>query len=145
MPRTPLVLLLPLALPLIVSCQGKPPDPAAALQGTWRPTSIVEAGKPVTGEDLTAARMIIAGNTIKFHGPGGKDHEAPFILDPATDPPSITIQESADPTVGIYKLEGDKLTLCVVRHWVPGAVRPKEFAAPPGSFAVLMVFERVKE
>ena len=43
--------------------------------------------------------------------------------------------------LGIYRLESDKLTLCMAD---PGQPRPREFKAEKGSRQTLMIFRRLR-
>jgi hypothetical protein len=43
--------------------------------------------------------------------------------------------------LGIYKFEGDKLTLFIAN---PGQERPTEFKGKPGARTVMLVMERAK-
>ena len=57
-----------------------------------------------------------------------------------TEPPT----DSKDSRlIGIFKIEGDTLTLCVVDR--KKADRPTKFESPKGSMAMLMTFKRVKK
>ena len=48
---------------------------------------------------------------------------------------------SQDKVKAIYKLEGDKLTICFA---LDGKDRPKEFATKDGSFTILMTWQKDK-
>ena len=122
-------------------------------------------------EDTNAADLTaIAGQwqlmSIEFAGelrdvPGGdeavvvfKDDKAfvkeveqfSFKLDSTTDPKIIDFTRTADPDKGqilegIYKLDGDTLTVCL---WsgMGTKSRPSEFATKPGTVHVLVVMKR---
>ena len=67
-----------------------------------------------------------------------------FKMDTKASPATIDSNVSApggEVVFGIYKIEGDKLTICKAR---PNQERPTEFAAPTGSTNYLMIFRRVK-
>jgi uncharacterized protein (TIGR03067 family) len=76
-------------------------------------------------------------------GGGPKGETATFALDATQSPKAITFTpEKGDETApGIYEIKGDTLRLCFTN----GPSRPKEFAAPKGSDARLMVLQRVQK
>jgi hypothetical protein len=115
------------------------PD-AKALQGTWQVVSQQRAGRPT--ERPKNMRWVIEGNTIsmvmegksvkaaaegKKAGPDGKSVDgspklaaalkgAPLIsgrLDGAASPPRVDLNVLKRAVYGIYRLEGDELTLCL--------------------------------
>ena len=94
------------------------------LQGTWVSTA----------DNAQESRWVFEGKKVNTTA-GGRDYVCEVTLDPkATPHPTIDflVTEGADDSAGktsrgIYKLEGDKLTICVT---VPGeGSRPAEFKA----------------
>jgi uncharacterized protein (TIGR03067 family) len=68
-------------------------------------------------------------------------------LDPGKSPKAMDItftegESKGKVSLGIYKIEDDRLTIC---RAAPGTDRPSEFASKPGSGHTLMVYERVKK
>jgi uncharacterized protein (TIGR03067 family) len=68
-------------------------------------------------------------------------------LDPGAGPPAVDFARRpyglAGTSPGIYRLEGDTLTLC----WAGGRKpeRPAEFASRPGTETTLLVLRRVQQ
>jgi uncharacterized protein (TIGR03067 family) len=82
----------------------------------------------------------------------GKDSRRPalkFTLNPEKKPKGIDIEMGVPvgTSEGIYKLDGDELTICVASGGKNGkpAPRPTEFAAKKGEHHALFVLKRVKE
>lgn len=117
------------------------------LQGDWKVTSLVEAGKKAEPKTFAAWNLTVAGD--KMTARDGKEvmDEYTFRLDAAASPRAIdlTVQtgEAKGKTLqGIYQLEGDTLTVCVSE---PGKKdRPKEFRSAEGSSHTLLVFQRTR-
>ena len=66
------------------------------------------------------------------------------MLDPGQDPKAIDVIADGGPSrgkrvLGIYKIDSNKLTLCMAD---PDQPRPRQFKAEKGSGHTLMVFTR---
>jgi uncharacterized protein (TIGR03067 family) len=123
------------------------PKPAAGkgpLDGKWKVVALVSEGEVAPAEEIEDTRLIFLGrryfiecSTVCYVG---KLH-----LDPSRSPPVIDLAFIADRkprTHGIYRLEGDRLTIC----WAEGdAPRPTSFASPRGTGLRMLTLERVKK
>jgi uncharacterized protein (TIGR03067 family) len=118
-------------------------DDNASLQGTWLMVLYEEEGIKMTV--FKNAKMVIAGDVITF-GAGGSGPSR-FKLDPTKTPKEFTLftdkGKDKGEYPGIYRLDGDKLTLC----WVTGgkAKRPTDFGVPKASGRRLYRYVRDKE
>jgi uncharacterized protein (TIGR03067 family) len=118
-----------------------------ALQGNWKVTSVENNGKKAEAKVIANMRLVVAGD--KMTALDGKDvmDEYTFRLDPTTRPRAIDLKvqtgdEKGKTVRGIYRVEGDALTVCVAEP--DKKDRPKEFLAPEGSSFMLLVFQRAK-
>ena len=118
---------------------------AANIEGTWVVESATAEGKPeedVQGDKLTFEKGML---TIKSKKENKKEEKGTYKLDPSTTPRSIDFQEQGKDKVmkGIYKLDGDKLTICVSPE--AETKRPTEFSAKAGSAQMLLELKREKK
>lgn len=118
------------------------------LQGAWKLVSRERDGKADSAEAIKDVRMTHQGNTFTFSAAASSSGamHGTFKLDAAKNPKTIDRVPTDGPQkgktlMGIYKLEGDTLTMCVS---VAGKDRPTEFATKPTSGLVLVVFKREK-
>jgi uncharacterized protein (TIGR03067 family) len=118
-----------------------------SLQGTWQLVSAESDGEKAPDERVKQIQVTITGNrhTVRF-GDRVIAHDVSFEIDPTKTPKQVTdtINEGPDAgkqILGIYELEGDKLTSCVAKV---GQDRPTEFSAKSGSGHTLRVFKRVQ-
>ena len=110
------------------------------LQGKWRITEAVLHGRPLPLDRAVA----ILGDTVEFKGDKVTLRtESTFTLDPSKSPKWIDMPKAdGKGFVGVYALDGDKLTLhCAV----PGTTaRPTELEFKKGVNTTRLVLERVK-
>jgi uncharacterized protein (TIGR03067 family) len=125
-------------------------DPNAAeiakLQGKWICESVTTGGEK---RDLET-ELEFTGAKYVQRMRGQRVEEATVTLDAKKKPPTmdvkITYGQDKDKTqFAIYRLEGDKLTLCCTPAGAEEKDRPKEFKAEAGSEAILFVFKKEKK
>lgn len=108
------------------------------LTGTWDILSIVDEGETLSADLIRAkfaddGRVHIGERTLAFYSP--KDEEkrvSSFQIDPSQSPSHINLTTHFDESLkGIYRFDGDRLEICVAKHF--DGERPTEFQAPAGS------------
>jgi len=135
-----------LGIASVVLAADKKGDSADAdvkeLQGTWQATKW-DSGKSAPAKEIKDFTLVFKGDTVKIR----KKEAVRFKLDPTKKPKWIDIEDGPVPTEGIYKLEDEVLTICVVAGAKSDkpATRPTEFEAKKGDIYVLLVLKRVKE
>jgi uncharacterized protein (TIGR03067 family) len=73
-----------------------------------------------------------------------KPEAVPYKLDAKKSPAEIDITpQKEEKVLGIYKIEGDTLTICFAGG--PDAKRPSKFESPEGERIILMTFKRAKK
>jgi len=137
-----------LILALVVAAPAKKDSDAkeASIVGEWAGEKAVAGGqeKPVPEGGITFTFAADGKLTVK-EGPREKPDTGSYKLDPKKDPSEIDIippLEKKDPPIaGIYKLDGDTLTLCFSKG---KGGRPTKFESPEGSDTIVMTLKRVK-
>lgn len=120
-----------------------------ALQGKWKAVGVEAGGKALPKESVPDFTFVVgADGKSTGQSPQG-DYQATITVDPKKNPKTIdnlhdSGAQKGKKQYGIYKLEGEKWTVCMTR---PGAMegdRPKDFATKDTA-NVVFVFERLKE
>jgi uncharacterized protein (TIGR03067 family) len=119
-------------------------DELARHQGTWVATSFVWDGHESPPEVVASIRRIVEGRHVVWKRDGKSFAGTTLELDPTKEPHAIDVIPDGGPSMGkrvlgIYKLEGDHLTICMAP---PDRERPSEFRAGKGSGLTLMSFTR---
>jgi uncharacterized protein (TIGR03067 family) len=138
-------------LALAVGAPGpKDLPPAPAVVGEWvaERRTFAGNGRPVSGEPLRY--VFAADGTWAVHRGERKEpgDGRRYTTDPKKDPAEIDLtyldSTAPDPRVlrGIYKIEGDTLTLCYGRR---NGERPKSFESTADIPTTLWLFKRVKK
>jgi uncharacterized protein (TIGR03067 family) len=116
------------------------------LQGHWVMTSLEINGERIAAERFQNSRLEIKGDHYTINT-GKGTHEAIITIDPTKNPKTIDMKladgdNKGETAEGIYKLEGDTLTIC--RPRLPPRPRPTEFSTKPGTDCFLVVWKREK-
>ena len=109
------------------------------LQGEWQVVGIERPGSPGNPDELVRVRIVFDGNCVTNMDGEQKVWEGEFRLEPTQEPKAIDFTGTADPNkgekaFGIYRVEGDALTICV------GKERPTEFS---GKETILIGLSRI--
>jgi uncharacterized protein (TIGR03067 family) len=113
-------------------------------QGTWAVTSSIYDGQPASEQIIRSIKRIVHDNHVVWERDGKRFAGTTIELDPAAEPKTIDVipdggRNRGERVLGIYKLDGDRLTICMA---APGRPRPKEFQAGKGSGCTLRTFQR---
>src|SRR5262249_37197920 len=124
------------------------------IQGTWKAIRVEEKGVAIPDDVLKRSTLTasVTGNDISLkEEPNSSTARLPlkgrFHLDPTKQPKAIDffyLGEDAKPMLGIYRLEGDTLTLCWNNEPTQSADRPTEFSTK-GKTWTLAVWQRVQK
>jgi uncharacterized protein (TIGR03067 family) len=105
--------------------------------------SFEEGGQKATDEAIKEAMVTFAAGGKMTIKQGAKKQEFTYQLGPAKEPKEFNgTNEKGRTALGIYKLDGDTLTVCFARG---GGPRPSEFASKVGTTVVLEVLKRAKK
>jgi uncharacterized protein (TIGR03067 family) len=115
------------------------------LQGEWTGVSLEENGKKIPDGHVKKFKLTIKGEKWMVQFGDKQVGDATFKIDPAKDPKRIdmTFKVEGDDldSHGIYKVDGDTLTLCRAHG---KAERPKEFKGKDDQYNI-EVWKRVKK
>jgi uncharacterized protein (TIGR03067 family) len=118
-------------------------DDLKKLEGAWKGHLREVDGKVLSKDDIdkTAFNVVIKGDTYKVYEAGAVVDEGTFKLDAGKKPRHIDVKTKNDVVLkGIYKIEGDKMTVCFA---APCVERPSDFKTKEGQR--LMGYTRAKE
>jgi uncharacterized protein (TIGR03067 family) len=141
--------LLAVALVAAWAASATADDPAEAearkWQGTWKAVSFEHDGKQTPPEKLKPIQLTVKGHEYHFQN-GDFSERGTYQFDPAANPKALDIVVGEGSDKGkvylvIYKVEGDRLTICLQAD---NKHRPKEFTGKAGSGCVLEEWQRVE-
>jgi uncharacterized protein (TIGR03067 family) len=146
------VILLTAALAVGAPALKDPPTKGSGIVGVWAVESVTVGGQARPAKAAPDLRYEFTADGQWFARRGdaavGKSPKV-YKADPKADPPTIdaaavTPANGAPepPMAGIYKIDGDTLTLCFSTG---GGERPAKFESPNGGRAVLIVLKRAKK
>lgn len=147
--------LLTVAFSLAIGCSKNASttgsDPSkTGIEGGWTLTSVEVGGKKVPDAEfakLPAEERKFSATSDKLNTTAdGKPLAISYKLNPATTPPEVELTKTGadgkpSTLYGIYKLEGDLLTICAAES-DKSADRPKEFKSTPENKAIIMVLKK---
>lgn len=112
-----------------------------ALKGKWQLTSRIADGAE-SDADLVKNRTMVVGDG-KYTLYNGKDEflTTSFKVDATKKPHHFDLPDPDQQELGIIKLDGDTLTICIGPK---GGPRATEFKSPEGKDWVLVTYQRVK-
>jgi uncharacterized protein (TIGR03067 family) len=131
---------------LLLAADGPPTGDLERLQGAWAMASYQQAGKSLPDDVVKGCTLTIKGAQWVAKS-GVAEAKVAFTLDASKTPKTIDMAVGSGARAyvspGIYKLEGDTLTIC--RPLLPrDPKRPKEFTGED-SAVVMIVWKRVKK
>jgi len=148
--RRIICVLIVLTTPLILAAGGDDVrKELKALEGEWKAVAMEAAGQSLPKERMPEFTYVVGPNGKATGKMAVGEYQATITVDPKKTPKTIdnlhdTGAQKGKKQFGIYKLEGDKWTVCMTRPGVAETDRPKNFATKD-SANVVFVFERIKE
>jgi uncharacterized protein (TIGR03067 family) len=115
-------------------------------QGTWSVVSQVRDGQEGPADVVASIRRVVDGDHVTWTRDGKSFAGTRVEYDASKTPHALDLIPDGGPhrdkhILGIYKLEGEDLTICVADVGEP---RPTAFEAAAGSKRTLQKFRRIK-
>ncbi len=136
------------ALALTLGAPGPKDDPKKdppSVVGEWVAEKGIVGGNDKGIPPGGVTFEFTADGHVRIHEGSKQPDPADYKVDPKKSPAEIDIVPPAGqkepPMLGIYKVEGDQLTICVAH----GGKRPTKFESPEGSDVMLLTLKRVKK
>lgn len=134
---------------IIVTLAQDPAGAAKALeehQGTWRVVSFQRNGQKTPDDLARSITRTVAKDHVVWKRDGKSFAGTKVVLDPSQSPRHIDVLPDGGPSfgkrvLGIYKQDGDDLTICMADADAP---RPTQFDAAEGSNHTLITLRREK-
>lgn len=120
-----------------------------ALQGKWKAVALEAGGMPLPKETVPDFMFTIGADGKSTGTMAKSEYSATITVDPKKSPKTMdnaheSGAQKGKKQYGVYKLEGDKLTVCITAPGAAESDRPKSFDTKD-TRNVVFVFERVKE
>jgi uncharacterized protein (TIGR03067 family) len=139
------LLLVPITTLAAPALKARPAKEPPSVVGEWVRVGHVQAGTDAWRDSEPHHQVFRADGTWEYtYGDGPSPTGMGYAADPKQTPPTIDIRWKAGQPPkwrGIYKVEGDTLTLCLV---TAGRDRPTKFESSADQPTTLWVFKRVK-
>jgi RNA polymerase sigma-70 factor (ECF subfamily) len=126
-------------------------DEVKKLQGEWVAVQVELRGNKLAKDEAMTMRCAVKGRDMTFRETDkpGRERRKTFQVEPSKAPKQIDItsldgQEKGTTAACIYRLDGDRLTLCIPYFVKDSSVRPKEFKSGADDGLMLLTLERVK-
>jgi uncharacterized protein (TIGR03067 family) len=119
---------------------------ANKLEGAWQVTAFIKDGNEAPKEDVETIKLVLEGETFTLMHREEKV-TGKFKADPGQKPATFDIEvtegdKAGESQLGIFELDGDKLTICTAHKGLP---RPTAFESTAGTNQNLVTLKRVKE
>jgi hypothetical protein len=121
-------------------------DARKQLAGSWTCASATIDGTPLAAETAKVLTLTLTADRFKTQRGEQVLFDSTYTVDAAKEPKQIDMigtegELKGKPALGIYKLDGDRLTLC---YTMPGSERPAKFESAPKSGVYLIEWQRAK-
>ncbi len=126
------------------------PDDSTRLEGRWKVVALESEGRKATAAELEAMKegaWVFKADRVSFVDPRTPEVTSVFKVRPGKDPKEIDLTglegaQKGKTMEGIYKLEKDRLTICLRDLASASMKRPRDFATEAGSGLGMIVLER---
>jgi uncharacterized protein (TIGR03067 family) len=122
-------------------------DDLAKFDGAWVFTSWQHYGRALNEDSRQSARWSVKADKYKFEI-DGIEEEGTVKLDPSQNLPTINLaitegNDKGKEQLGIYKIDGDSITMCFARPGVKD--RPTDFTSTADNSNILVTIKRQKK